>query len=274
MNSRLKSARDPPQDPRIVVDHLSHSAIRTFLACPQRFAYRYILGIPEAVTSSSLVFGKALHAAVEAYYQGLLEGQSPAHLDLLLDAFWTAWHSDEKSIHFGAGEDVSTIGRTADRVLRAFLASALARPGGTILGVEEEVRGVVVDGVPEFVGRLDILLDAGDELVVIDLKSSRTRWGAAKVTDAAPQLLLYSELARPLAEGRPVRLAFAVITKTRQPSVTLQPVSARPERVEELRRMIAQVWRAIRAGAFYPNPSLLNCPGCPFRGRPCRAWAA
>lgn len=159
-------------------------------------------------------------------------------------------------------------------MLRVFLNSPLARPGGTIIGVEEELRGPIVDGIPDLLGRLDLLINTDDGLAVIDFKTSRSRWGAAKVADATPQLLLYSELATPLADNKPLRLAFAVLTKTKSPSFALHAVAYDPERMEHLRSMVAQIWRAIRAGNSYPIRHSRICPSCPFRNRPCRAWAA
>ena len=42
---------------------------------------------------------------------------------------------------------------------------------------------------------------------------------AAKVEDVAPQLLLYSELVKPMADGRPIKLEFAVLTKTHHAAI-------------------------------------------------------
>ena len=48
--------------------YLSYSAVRTFQACPLRYRFRYIDGLPEDCVSSSLVFGSAIHAAVEFFF--------------------------------------------------------------------------------------------------------------------------------------------------------------------------------------------------------------
>jgi len=39
----------------------------------------------------------------------------------------------------------------------------------------------------------------------------------------------------------------------------------------DLAKFVEHVWRAIEAGHFYPAPSAMNCPACPFRDA-CRAW--
>ena len=54
-----------------------------------------------------------------------------------------------------------------------------------------------------------------------DFKTARSRWSAGKLDCSADQLLIYHELAKPLAGGKPLRLEFAVLTKTQQPAVEL-----------------------------------------------------
>src|SRR5260370_7957132 len=105
----------------------------------------------------------------------------------------------------------------ADRLLSALLKSDFAQPKGVILGVEEELRGPIVDGCPDFLARIDLLIDSGQELVLADFKSSRSAWSEGKVEDVAPHLLLYSELVKPLPDARPAQLSFPVLTKTTLP---------------------------------------------------------
>jgi putative RecB family exonuclease len=166
---------------------------------------------------------------------------------------------------------VNTIGRLADRVLIAFRQSELARPAGTVIGVEEELRGQIVAGVPDLLARIDLLVETEDALLVADFKTARSRWSDAQVEDQGEQLLLYSELARRLLPGKSLRLEFAVLTKGKTPAAERYLVPLDPHRVERTRRIVERIWRAIEAGHFYPAPSPMNCPSCPYR-RPCREW--
>ena len=104
---------------------------------------------------------------------------------------------------------------------------------------------------------------------MIDFKTSRSRWSGAQVELAAEQLLLYAELAKPLASGKPLQLANLLLIKTRTPAAQLLPVAVNRQRVEQVKRTVATVWNAIEAGHYYPAPSPLNCAGCPFV-EPCR----
>ena len=102
-----------------------------------------------------------------------------------------------------------------------------------------------------------LLLDAGDVIQVIDFKTSKSRWSPSKVAESASQLHLYAELATPLAEGKPLQLAFAVLTKAkRRPSLTLHPVPHDLEAVEATLRRVWWTWRDIQRGDFPARPSL------------------
>ena len=252
-------------------DYLSWSQISTFRQCPLKFYYRYVLGLPEEEVSSSLAFGGAIHAALEYHFNRLMAGLPAPDLDALAEAFWVAWRdrSEAASIRFSSGEDLRSVATLARHVLHAFQASRLAQASGRILAVEEPVRESIIPDAPDLLARLDLLIETDDALAVIDFKTSRSRWSNAQVELAAEQLLLYSELAWPLAGGRPLQLANLVLTKTRTPEAQLLPVAVNRQRVEQVKRTVATVWNAIEAGHYYPAPSPLNCAGCPFV-EPCR----
>jgi CRISPR/Cas system-associated exonuclease Cas4 (RecB family) len=91
------------------------------------------------------------------------------------------------------------------------------------------------------------------------------------VEDSTEQLLLYSELAKDFAPGKRVRLEFAVLTKTKEGVIDSHASHADPMRVERTKRIVERVWRSIEGEHFYPAPSQMNCPGCPYRDA-CRKW--
>lgn len=253
-------------------DYISWSAISTFQTCPLKWYFRYALGLPEETVSASLVFGGAIHQAVELHYRELLSGNPAPDLDTLLYEYQAAWRDrDPDAVKFGKGEDADALGRLAERVLMAFQQSPLASPPGRIVGIEEELRGQVLADCPDLLARVDLLVDAGDSLTVLDLKTARSRWSRQQADDSAGQLLLYSELAKDFLPGKPLRLQFGVVTKTKHPAVEIHDVAADPTQVGRTRQVVERVWKAIRTGIVYPAPSPMSCPSCPFR-EPCRAW--
>ena len=205
----------PEQDRR--TDHRtrlpSFSAVSLYQRCPLAFKFRYIDGLPEETVSSSLAFGGGVHAALELWFREQMCGNDAPDQDTLLSEFWDSWRckNEEATINFGKGEDVTSIGELADRVLAAFRESELAKPVGTIIGVEEELRGPVVAETPDILARIDLLIETNEALTVIDFKTARSRWSDGQAQDQAEQLLLYSELARRLAPGKELRLEFHVL---------------------------------------------------------------
>ena len=258
---------------RTTFDHISFSAIKLFSTCPLHFYFKYIAGLPEETIASSLVLGTGIHSALQFHFEQLLAGSPPPSLDTLLDVFWGSWRGrDHQEVIFNKGEDVNSIGQVADRLLRTFQANDFSRPTGRIIAVEEELRGPLIPGLPDLLARVDLLIETEDSLEISDFKTSRSAWGGDQVTDGASQLLLYTELVKQLSDGKPLRLAFAVLTKAKVPDLTVYPVPFDEQEVVRTKVVVERVWRAILSGHFYPAPSPINCPRCPFR-RHCRAWA-
>jgi CRISPR/Cas system-associated exonuclease Cas4 (RecB family) len=259
----------PPPNKR---DYFSYSSIRTYQRCPLQYYFRYEAGLPEETVSASLVFGGAIHLAIEHHFRELLAGNPPPALDALLakyQAGWREWQVSE--VRFGKEETRQSLDALAARMLAKFRASSLAKPGGRILAVEETLRGEFVPRLPDLLGRVDLIVERDDALVVADWKTSRARWSAEQVEEASDQVLCYSSLAGDFAPGKPIRLEFSVLTKAKDVVVERHVVPASTGRQGRVRRVVERVWRAIEAGHFYPSPSPMNCSGCPFR-TPCRNW--
>jgi len=253
--------------------HMSHSSISLFQRCGLRYYFRHVAGLAESTVTASLLLGAGFHAAVELHFRRLLIGNQPPKLDALLDVFWTTWHDNRGSrlVHFATGEGIKTIGRLADRMLRVFQTSPFARPKGAIVGVGEERCGPIVAGLPDLLARVDLMIDEADAFVLTDFRTARSAWDEAQASDALGQLVLYHELAKPLADDKPVRLRLAVLTKNKVPHLVVQDFPVDPHQIERSKRIAERVWRTIQAENFFPSPSAINCHSCPYR-EPCRAW--
>lgn len=263
--------RASPEPPPKVRDYLSFSAIRAYQSCSLRYFFRYIMGLPDESVSASLVFGGAIHAAIEHHFNQLLAGTGPPVLAELLDRYAEDWKEREHDrIHYGK-DDRQSLDSLAQRMLAAFLKSDLAVPQGRILAIEEELRGELVPGIPDLLARVDLITDAPDALVISDWKTSRSRWSREQVDESAEQLLLYSELAQDFAPGKSIRIEFAVLTKTKEVCIERHTQLVDRLQVARIKRIVEHVWQAIQAEYFYPSPSPTICSTCPFR-QPCRKW--
>ena len=258
--------------------YLSWTQVDQMRRCPKKYGFQYVQREKPAFLPSSLLFGSAIHAAIEHHLQRRLEGTS-SDRSMLLTRFDEEWRRRDGEqpgvpIKFNKGEDENTLFEQAGRMIDAFLASMLAQPRGRILAVEEKLRGRVLSTLPDVVARVDAIWQDDDFLHVVDYKTSRSRWSEDKVNESADQLLLYHHMAGSMSRhlDLPIKLNFGVITKAMSPAVQLLDVPVSPGRVRQVISLIEQVWGAIQAGNFYPSPSPMNCSTCPFKAR-CPAFA-
>lgn len=265
------NSRAPPQPPSASRDYISFSAIKTYQQCPLRYFFRYIAGIPETTISASLVFGSAVHRAVEHHFRTLLETSCFPSQEELLAEYRAGWADHSLPIRFSKDEQADSFDDLAARMISAFSQSDLAQPNGKILGIEETLRGEVIPGLPDVLGRVDLIWETKDELVVTDWKTSRAKYSQDQVDESASQLLLYGELAQDFAPNKRVRLQFGVLTKTKDVSVDVHSFAFDPLQLDRTKRVIERIWHAIESEHFYPAPSMMNCPGCPYRDA-CRKW--
>jgi putative RecB family exonuclease len=253
-------------------DYISWSAISTFRTCPLKYKFRYIDGLPEESVSAALVFGTGIHTAVEQHFQAILSGDPKPDVEKLLFTYRTAWlPHDPDMIQFGSAETRASLDALAGKMLTAFLNSPAASVQGRVLGVEEEIRGKIVEGMPDLYGRVDLLTEDSDSLVITDIKTSRGKWSVEQVEDSGEQLLLYSHLASELTPGKKVATRFLILTKTKEPVVEAHVREVEPASVKRTLAGAERVWRAIETGVFYPAPSTVTCSSCGYRAA-CRAW--
>jgi len=254
--------------------YLSHSQLYLMRACPRKFAFQYVENARADFVPSSLIFGGSIHAALELYFRARLEGLGVT-LAALLSAYHDEWGKRPVTagapipVRFNKNESVDTLHELASRMLTAFLASPLASPKGTILGIEEELTVSLDPDLPDLLAKVDLVTQTDGALHVIDFKTSRSRWNEQKAEEGGEQLILYGvTIARmSMSMGLPVKLHFAVLTKHKTPQVQIIPVAADAERVAAMKQSVGQVWAAIQTANFYPSPSPQNCATCPFRSR-------
>ena len=106
----------------------------------------------------------------------------------------------------------------------------------------------MVAGCPDLLGRVDLIVDTGSELVIADWKTARSRWSQEQAEDASEQLLLYSELAKDFAPGRPLRLEFVILTKTKDVVVDRHSMLVDPVQVQRTKKIVENVLAGDRIG--------------------------
>lgn len=72
-----------------------------------------------------------------------------------------------------------------DRILAAFERSGLSKPVRRIVGVEEQMRGELIHGVPDVLARIDLIVESDVATTITDLKTARSHWSAGQVGPAS-----------------------------------------------------------------------------------------
>jgi RecB family exonuclease len=269
-NPMTSTVHAPPQGGVRDRPHLSASQLRTYSNCSLQwfFSRRYA---PEFV-GAALVFGTAFHAAIEAYYQGQLEGQETT-AEELMDVFNRTWKMETLPISYG--KDEITLFTKAEKMIDAFLATV--NPG-EVIAVEEPFVCDLAEGVPPLVGTIDLIEVRRDEtgarrLHLVDFKTAARK--PSNPTDLNDdQLILYGVGAHRsglLAQfDMPFCLEYRVVTKTKTPEVISIPIE--PDKHDALRLIEkARVcWRGMEAGVCFPSPNWM-CANCGYKSR-CGKW--
>ncbi len=252
--------------------HWSYSALSQYLACPLRFYFQRVRGLPQTTVSSSLVLGSAVHAALAAYHRSVQQDE-PTEAGKLRQVFADAWRRRESEARIAFRDGESPEGLMAQRIalLEAYLEEP---PPQGIIGVEHEMIAPVRNGRGEYletplVAVADLITEDNEELTIHEYKTSGRAFSVSEA-ETSLQPTCYVNAAG-AAFGHPATVAYTVLIKTTTPRVQRLTTARTEEDLGRLGDLIENVERAVQAGIFYPIESPLNCSACPYRG-PCRDW--
>ncbi|HEY3319577.1 MAG TPA: PD-(D/E)XK nuclease family protein [Planctomycetota bacterium] len=278
IGNSVNAPAPPPSPPSVAgvqIDHLSWSGIKCYTDCPRKFHYRYIAQVPAEFVPASLAFGSAIHAAAQLCHQARLEGQvipDVAGLAITYDGAWRAETVHAPEVLYPKNEDAVSLREMATRMLttyREHVTAAAMRQPAQIIGVEHAHRFHLLSDVPSIEMRLDLLELVGPDLIVTDIKTSRSRWNDEKAREHLPQLVLYSvglvPLLRDLGAKRIIP-RFCVITKAKTPAIQVLEPKASQQDVDRLKRMTSETWDAVQKDVFVQREGW-GCAQCPYRTR-------
>lgn len=247
--------------------YLSFSQVNGFRRCPRAWAYHYVEDATPAFTPQALIFGSAFHHALESHFKGLMEGRSltPAQVVDAFKGYLTNSENLRAPIKYGAKDSLETLFALGERMILAFLASPMAFPAGDLVFIEEHLQAPVAADLPDIVAKVDLGIVGPDGvLTVLDFKTSKSRWAPGAVAEHADQLLLYRLLALHHNPQEQIKLKFAVVTKAVTPVVQELEVAYDATTAGRVVDSMRPVWQAMKAQAYFPAPSAMNCNGCPY----------
>jgi putative RecB family exonuclease len=253
--------------PLLPFEHWSWSKISLWLRCPQRFRFEYIERVQRQHVSVALLLGSAVHGALCLFHARVLQGETPSTAAIeqqVEDLLRSSIRGSDVPVTYSKTEpDLEAAVLLSRQLIRTYLDSPRS---GTVLAVEKELLTAVPGVSLPLVGVLDrIDRDPSGGVVVVELKTAGRAWSEEEAS-LHGQATTYAALMGSL--GRPVRIRFEVLTKTKVPRLQAIETQRDSSDVERLMHEIRMVERAVKAGAFPRNQSPLNCSSCPYR-RPC-----
>ena len=253
------------------LEHLSHSRIQSYMGCSLRWKFHYVDRLPAAFTPAALALGIAFHEAVEEGLAGMMVGTTPPVPDLvaIVERSLTEQEKDIPVQYADEGGKPAVI-ELSERMLTAWV--NWKRPDCRILAVEHAFELILAENLPPLVGRIDLVEEHKDCLLVVDVKTSKNKWSPQQVEEHSSQLVLYREAVKTMAAelGKPIRLGWEIITKAKTPQVERIVVDQPEEAISRQVRIAQEVVRAIEASVFIPQTGWA-CASCPWAG-PCREW--
>ena len=233
---------------------LSYGQINDYLDCPAKYRYGHVVRIPTPA-SHQMVYGRALHAAVQAYHRRQLTGGTMPieELHRALDASW-------ESVGFLTREHEEARRAAAHEAVDRFWQEQQrdpARPSA----VEREFT--VAFGRDRLRGRYDrVDRDVAGRVVITDYKSSDVRDlpTANRRARESLQLSIYALAHEAETGSLPDELALHFLE-----SGIVGRADPTEKRLEKAQEKLTQAATGIRAGQFAATPSAMRCGYCPFR---------
>jgi len=253
------------------ITHLSWSSLQDYSMCPRKFFFRRVACVAEERRSSSLVFGGSIHRAVELAHEARIAGGKLPSPKSLLAAYEGAWRgelSQGPEVVYPKGDTQDSLRDTASRMLMAYR-KHYKHDRGKVIAIEHEATlSLTPESIP-LKARIDLVTVEGQNLIVSDLKTSKSRWSDSKVAESLPQLVIYSAATTGLARELGLRRIvprFVILTKAKEPVIqTIDPQASQAD-VVRLRELVSETARAIRSEVF-PRREGWQCAQCPYSGR-------
>jgi len=251
-------------------EHISVSALNTYLRCPRQYENRYILHNPAEHRSSALAFGSAIHEALAFFYSRMRADGSEPTSEELAQSFRDAWRDQldrDVPVLFSEKESEETLTDLGVRMLSVFLEKA-PRPE-VVIDVETAWSIELIDHetgevLPRLVGVFDAVVRNGERFRILEHKTGARKWTDDKLS-FDPQITAYTLAARHLGlSDAPVTIQL--LTKVKAPSLEIYTPSRTDADRDDFVEMAAGVMKAVNAGAFFVCRGW-HCGSCEFASR-------
>ena len=232
--------------------HLTYYQIDDYLTCPLKYKYVSILRVP-IMEHHTVIYGRAMHAAVTKYYQYRLAGKR-MELGELLDAFKDNF-DPQGFLDKAHQEERFKVG--LDALNRFFHAEEKRKQEPKF--IEKEFSFMF--GGNKITGRYDRVDEEAAGAVVVDFKTSQVkdRKIADKKASESLQLALYSLAYQNIFGKLPIRVELYFLESGIIGSYEIEEAD-----LDKIKEKIKEVSEGIRAQDFKATPAYMACGYCAY----------
>lgn len=225
---------------------LSPSQVNTFLNCPAKWYFRYLVGLREPATGS-LALGTAFHATVAANFRQKVSTHRDTPIDELRVLLGDEVVMAIADAELREDEDASELAAIGDAMLAVYMKEAAPSisPVAVELEVEGEIAGVKARGFVD-------VLDA--EGRIIDCKTASRRPSGVSAEHAL-QLTTYAMI----TSGASGVCRLDTLTKTKTVQLVQQSHEVRQEERTLAEHLFPMVQDSIRDGVYLPRRNSTLC---------------
>lgn len=233
---------------------ISPSQIDDYLTCPQKFKYIHIIKIP-LMEYHPLVYGTAIHKAIEAYFKKKMENQKVS-FEEILEVFKTSW----KNQGFVTREHEEQRLAQGEKTLKNFFENQEKEKRYPVL-VEEKFTCEVPEAKAKIYGRFDAVYEDKNLAEIMDVKTSEisNQEKADKRVSESRQLDIYSLAWKEIKGKLPDKVSLyfieAGILGSKKPS---------DKDLEKRIKEIKEISSGLKKHNFKATPGSYQCNFCPY----------
>ncbi|MCX6812825.1 MAG: ATP-dependent DNA helicase [Candidatus Berkelbacteria bacterium] len=231
---------------------LSRQQIDDYFSCPKKFYFAHIIKIP-LLENQNLMYGTAIHAALDHYFRRKINGDRPTLNQLIADyeqAFKNVGFISRQQEELRHNQGISTLTNFYDR----------DQKDSIVPSAVEEVFEFADENV-KVVGRFDLVRKIADDAEICDFKTSdvREQKDADRRIKESTQMMIYALAWREKYQTIPKTTLFFIesgLKGERQFS---------DKEIDATRQMILAVAAGIRKSDFSAQPDIFQCKYCPYK---------
>lgn len=231
--------------------NLSHYQIDDYNTCPLKYKYVHILRLP--FFHHTIVYGKAVHAAVEIYFRHKMK-EFPVTLEELYQTYEKAW----RNIGFLSQEHEE---RRFEAGKKAILNFYEREETSGILPKSIEETFHFMMGMNRIAGRWDRIDDRNGQIVIVDFKTSEVyqKEAADKRTQSSMQLTIYAMAFQQMHGRLPDKLELHFLE-----SGIIGEAEVTDKMCEKTEQAIEEAAHGIRQRDYTARPGYQSCRYCAY----------